>query len=172
MLGYTEYDTPGIQRVWALMNPPIYTNVPIVRLPAVNSPPPANDVADLMRQMIELQKEQLAALRGLLAYQDSVSRWRAFLNRWQIEFPTIGQTCKEVLPQVERAYLILLKELTDKLQEEQDTLEEDFALSEFLDRYGMRLSQLGTVMSHVAPLADAAPPPAPPPPPADHTSGS
>jgi len=154
------------------MNPPIYTTVPIVRLPAVNTPPIAPDVTDLLRQMIELQKEQLGALRGLLAYQDTIARWRAFLARWQNEFPDIGQSCKEVLPQVERAYLILLKEMTDKLQEERDSLEEEFALSEFLDRYGIRLGQLGTVMAHIAPLADAAPMPAPPAPPADQSSGS
>jgi hypothetical protein len=154
------------------MNPPIYTTVPIVRLPAVNTPPIAPDVTDLLRQMIELQKEQLGALRGLLAYQDTIARWRAFLGRWQNEFPDIGQSCKEVLPQVERAYLILLKEMTDKLQEERDSLEEEFALSEFLDRYGIRLGQLGTVMAHIAPLADAAPMPAPPAPPADQSSGS
>ena len=31
------------------------------------------------------------------------------------------------------------------------------ALQEFLDRYGMRLAQLGTILNLVAPLAEAAP---------------
>jgi hypothetical protein len=156
--------------VCRIMNAPIYTTVPIVRLPNTAAPPASSDISDLLRQMMELQKEQLSALRGLLAYQDSVARWRAFLTRWQGEFPTIGQSCKDVLPQVERAYLVLLNELTEKLTEEQDALENDFALSEFLDRYGIRLGQLGTVMAHIAPIADAAP--VPPPPSQDQPSGS
>ena len=34
-------------------------------------------------------------------------------------------------------------------------LDTDFALQDFLDRYGMRLGQLGTIINLVAPLAEA-----------------
>ena len=34
-------------------------------------------------------------------------------------------------------------------------LDNDFALQEFLDRYGMRLAQLGTILNLVAPLAES-----------------
>ena len=67
----------------------------------------------------------------------------------------IGAACKQVLPQLERAYLTLIRELTDKLASEPDALGDDFLLSEFLDRYGMRLGQLGNLLSQLAPLADA-----------------
>ena len=33
-------------------------------------------------------------------------------------------------------------------------IDNDFALQEFLDRYGMRLAQLGTILNLVAPLAE------------------
>ena len=80
---------------------------------------------------------------ALAAAQDGLARWRAFLTRWQTDFPDIGLTCKQVLPVVERAYLSLIKEMTDRLREEETGLEDEFALNEFLDRYGMRLNQLG-----------------------------
>ena len=39
--------------------------------------------------------------------------------------------------------------------EHETTLDTDFALQEFLDKYGMRLAQLGTILNLVAPLAEA-----------------
>ena len=118
-------------------------------------------VAMLMRQMFDVQKEQLAVLKTQQAAADSQGRWRNFLARWGDEFPNIGQHCKEVLPLVERAYLALIQELTDKLRDEDTEIGSEFGLGEFLDRYGMRLSQLGSVLSQLGPIADAAPPESP-----------
>ena len=51
-------------------------------------------------------------------------------------------------------------DLGAQLREEgDDALDTDFALQEFLDRYGTRLAQLGTILNLVAPLAEACPPP-------------
>jgi hypothetical protein len=115
--------------------------------------------------MIELQREQIALQRMQLAQNDATTRWKAFLSRWQEEFPDIGLACKQVLPAVERAYLTMMRELTDRVldggQDGSTGLETEFELAEFLDRYGVRLGQLGTVLSQLAPLADAAPAPAP-----------
>ena len=58
---------------------------------------------------------------------------------------------------VERAYLNLIRELTDKLREGGGDLDDEFVLGEFLDRYGMRLNQLGTILGQLGTLADAAP---------------
>jgi hypothetical protein len=44
-------------------------------------------------------------------------------------------------------------------QNDNGSLDNEFVLGEFLDRYGMRLSQLGTILSIVAFLAEAASPP-------------
>jgi len=94
------------------------------------------------------------------ANHDQVARWRAFLGRWQEEFPDVAPACKQVLPVIERAYLRLMQELTDKLRgEDADDLDNEFALAEFLDKYGVRLNQLAGVMSQLAPLSDACPPP-------------
>ena len=137
------------------MDSPIYVTPPTVRLPA--APAAGTEVADLLRQVLDVQREQLAVLRAQAAAQDAAARWRAFLARWHEEFPDVGTACKQVLPAVERAYLTLVKDLTDRVRDEDGGLDTDFALNEFLDRYGMRLGQLGAVLTQLGPLADAAP---------------
>lgn len=106
-----------------------------------------------------MQKEQLTQLRASAAAHDMGSRWRAFLNRWQEEFPDLPTACKKALPTLERTYGQLIADLAEHLcQNGHDALDTDFTLQEFLDRYGMRLAQLGTILNLVAPLAEAGSP--------------
>ena len=58
----------------------------------------------------------------------------------------------------------VIKELTNRLKpEDPDDLENEYTLNEFLDKYGIRLGQLATILSQVGPLAEAAPAPEAPP---------
>ena len=141
------------------MDPSIYVSSPSVTLPPSSAEPgpPRPDEADLLRQLLDVQREQLALAKAQVAAQDSGARWRAFLQRWQPDFPGVGQDCKDVLPVVERAYLTLVGELTERLKDEPDALDHEFGVSEFLDKYGVRLGQLGNVLGQLGPLADAAP---------------
>ena len=117
------------------------------------------EIGDLLRQILDAQREQVALLRALVAAQDASAKWRAFLARWSGDYPELGGACRKVLPDLERAYLGMLRELTERLRTEDPAdLSDDFVLNEFLDRYGMRFSQLATVMTQVGPLAEAAPP--------------
>jgi hypothetical protein len=119
----------------------------------------ANDLADVMRQMLEVQREQLHWLRHNSNAHDAGNRWRAVLSRWQNDFSNLPAACKRALPQLERAYIALIADLTDYLHEEGDeALGNEFALGEFLDRFGIRLNQLGAILSLVGPLADIAEP--------------
>jgi hypothetical protein len=144
------------------MNAPVYVLPPPLTVHALPEPP-TPETNELLRQLIALQQEQLATLKAgqqadqaHRAGQDAGARWRAFLARWDADFPGIGGACKQVLPQLERAYLSLIRDVTDKLLADPEALDDEFALSEFLDRYGMRLGQLGNVIGQLAPLADAA----------------
>jgi hypothetical protein len=130
-------------------------------VPAAEPPPaPPSETVDLLRQLVEVQREQLALARAAAAAHDAAARWRAFLSRWQKEFPTLGEDCRKALPILERTYGKLLADLSEQLRDEgAEALDTDFALQEFLDRYGMKLAQLGTILNMVAPLAEAGPPP-------------
>ncbi len=117
------------------------------------------EIADLLRQILEVQRDQLAYQRAAAQAHDMSARWRNFLARWQQEFPGLAEGCRKAFPALERSYGRLIAELTEQLNEDpDDPLQTDFALQEFLDRYGMRLAQLGTILNLVGPLADAAPP--------------
>lgn len=108
---------------------------------------------DLLRQILEVQKEHLAVTR---AVHDAISRWRAFLNRWHDDFPELPRSCRDVLPVLEKAYGGLIEDLAGHLRDQEtDGLGNEYALQEFLDRYGMRLAQVGTLLNLVGPLAEA-----------------
>jgi hypothetical protein len=137
---------------------------PSVRLPEIPSADQkAVETADLLRQLLDVQREQLHLSRALAANNCSVSRSRRFLEKWAGEFPEIGPRCKEVLPNIERFYLRLLDELTEKLtMDDLDDYESEYVLGEFLDKYGTRLNQLNTLINNLSPISDAVPPPPPP----------
>jgi hypothetical protein len=125
--------------------------------PAQPAPPGSlGETADLLRQILQVQREQLDLLRASTAAHDAGSRWRAFLARWREDFPELPEACRLALPILERAYGALMNELGEHLRQQgNDALDNDFSLQEFLDRFGMRLAQLGTLLNLVAPLADA-----------------
>jgi hypothetical protein len=123
--------------------------------------PPATNTADgqaaLLRELIDVQREQLAYLRAAHDVQNASARWQNFLARWSEEFPGVGDGCVKAFPLIERAFLRLLDDLTRRLTDEDaESIDDEFSLGEFLDRYGMRLSQLGNVLNVLGPLADAA----------------
>jgi hypothetical protein len=130
---------------------------PTAALP-VPPPAPAGDAsAGLLRELIDVQREQLAYVRAAHEAQHTSARWQAFLSRWREEFPGVGDACLKAFPVMERAFLRLLEEMSSRLTDEDaDQIDDEFALSEFLDRYGMRLSQLGNFLNVLGPLADAA----------------
>jgi hypothetical protein len=116
----------------------------------------ASETVDLLRQILELQREQVGLARAAAAAHDAGARWRAFLARWRQDFPELSEGCKEAMLGLEKAYGMLMTELVEQVRQDgKDALDTDFALQEFLDKYGMRLAQLGTILNLVAPLAEA-----------------
>jgi hypothetical protein len=139
------------------MNAPFFVSPPM----PVPMPEPAAgmaEVTDLLRQLLDVQREQVTLLRNQAAVQDQNAKWKAFLSKWSAEFPDVGGACKQSLPALERAFLSLIKDLTTRLKpDDPDDLENEYTLNEFLDKYGIRLGQLATILSQVGPLAEAAP---------------
>jgi hypothetical protein len=120
----------------------------------------AVETADLLRQLLDVQREQLHLARVAAMNNDGVARWRRFLDRHAEEFPDIAADCKAVLPTMERTYLRMIRELADRLaSDEPDDFDSEYLLGEFLDKYGLRLNQLGTIIGQLSPIADTVPPP-------------
>jgi hypothetical protein len=115
------------------------------------------EMSDLLRQCLEVQRDQLTQMKQTAAAQDGGARWRALMTRWREEFPEMPVGCKEALPILEKAYGSMVATLVAELQDQgPDALDSEFALQDFLDRYGMKLGQLGNILNVVGPLAEAA----------------
>lgn len=131
---------------------------------SVNSNPqppskPGEITAELLRQILDVQKAILAQMQTTAAAQDTSARWRGLLSRWSQDFPDLPQSCRHVLPTLERAYGTIIVSLVDELRENSaNHLENEFNLQDFLDRYGMRLGQMGNILNLVGPLAESAGP--------------
>jgi hypothetical protein len=140
----------------------IIVSSPHVRLPAPVPPSPTGEMADLLRQLIDLQRDHLAVVRQQQANQDEREKWKVFYGRFSSEFPDLPASCKAVLPLVERTYLGVMSELTERLSNESETdLTSEFTLQEILDRYAPRMMQLGNLLGQIGHLANLAPPPEP-----------
>ncbi|MCS6852741.1 MAG: hypothetical protein NZ700_16410 [Gemmataceae bacterium] len=117
---------------------------------------PVSETTELLKQILDVQREQLALMQASSAAHDHTQRWKAFLSRWHEDFPGLAAACKQVVPILERTYASLLADLVAHLREQgEGALDNEYTLAEFLDRYGMRLGQLGAVLGLVASLAEA-----------------
>jgi hypothetical protein len=120
------------------------------------SGPIGETVAYLLQQILDIQQKQLAQMQATAAAQDAGARWRNMVARWKEEFPGLTGSCKKVLPVLERAYGSIIVSLVEELEHnEQDALDNEFTLQDFIDRYGMRLGQLGNILNVVTPLAES-----------------
>jgi hypothetical protein len=118
----------------------------------------SHHLADLLRQLLDVQREHLNHSRAVAAAHDPALRWRALVSRWRKEFPELPEACRQALPALERAYATVIAQLVEELRQNgPDALDNDFSMQDFLDRYGMRLGQLGNILNLVGPLAEVGP---------------
>jgi hypothetical protein len=122
------------------------------------APPATETPAELLRQLLDVQREQLGVMQASATQAEGNSaRWQAFFGRWREDFPNLPASLREVLPSVERAYMRLMDEMVRHLKDEESaSLDDDFTLGEFLDRYAIRASQIGTILNMFGQMADAA----------------
>ena len=128
--------------------------------------PSGEMMTEILRQTLELQRQALSQLvqiqHELLmharhAAQENVLRWKNFLGRWNKEYPEFAEHCKQVYPVMDRAYVHMLANMTEDLVGQGDeALDNEFAVAEFLDKYGMRVGQFSHLLSILGPLAEAA----------------
>jgi len=153
------YNVPvplSVQNFGCTMNLPIYVAPPSFH--GQQLPPAPSEVPELLRQMIELQKLQIELHKQQLANADDRAKWANFYSRWSGEFPELPTSCKKILPALERSYLSFMQDVTERLADgDADVLDNEFAISEFLDRYGIRLAQLGGILNQFNNMAGLAP---------------
>ena len=139
---------------------------------STTAPPPRpqpvtpETIPDLLRQMLELQREGFQQMLNLQAEhlnhvrilaQENMARWRNLLAKRKEEHPEFGGLCQQAYPILEKAFVQLLETMArDAVDQGVETFDNEFAIQEFIDRYGMKVGQFSHLMSIVGPLSEAA----------------
>jgi transketolase len=128
--------------------------------------PTSESVPELLRQMMEMQREGFTQMLELqrehlnharTVAQENQARWRHLLARWEKDHPELADSCKTAYPRMEKSYAQLLANLVEEIAEAgDDALDTEFSVQEFLDRYGMKVGQLSHLLGIIGPLSEAA----------------
>ena len=123
-------------------------------------------VADLLRQLLDLEREGFQQMLNLQAEhlnhvramaQENLARWRSLLSKRKDEHPEFGDFCKKAYSVMETAFVQLLETMArDVAEQGEDGFDSEFAIQEFIDRYGMKVGQFSHLMSIIGPLSEAA----------------
>jgi multidrug efflux pump subunit AcrA (membrane-fusion protein) len=112
---------------------------------------------EIQRQQLDFQRQQLELAREAAQIsREQRARQIGELERWQAGHEGVIDHCKETLGKLEQVHAALMGELAEYVGEHHENLVEgDFALSDFVDRFGPRLAHLNTMLAVLRPLAAA-----------------
>ena len=112
---------------------------------------------DLQRQSLDLQRQQLELTREATQIgREQRARQYAELERWQHGHESVIEHCKESLSSLEQVHAALMGDLATYVSENHENLiDGEFALTDFVDRFGPRLAHLNTMLAVLRPLAAA-----------------
>jgi hypothetical protein len=116
-----------------------------------------NQSLEMQRQMMELQRQQLELAREVTQInREQRSRQMAELERWQSGHEEVLESCRESLANLEQVHAALMGELAAYVKDNyENLLDGEFALTDFVDRFGPRLAHLNTMLAVLRPLAAA-----------------
>lgn len=112
---------------------------------------------EIQRQSLEVQRQQLELAReAAQVNREQRTRQVAELERWQTGHEAVLDHCKETLGNLEQVHAALMGEMANHVSENHENLVDgEFALTDFVDRFGPRLAHLNTMLAVLRPLAAA-----------------
>jgi hypothetical protein len=110
---------------------------------------------NLQTQILDVQRQQLELAREAAQIsREQRARQLAELERWQSGHEHVLESCRESLINLEQVHAALMGELADYVSENHENLiDGEFALTDFVDRFGPRLAHLNTMLAVLRPLA-------------------
>ena len=101
-------------------------------------------LAEAVLQMVSLQEQTLSAIQELTEEINASSRRRAGeLEAWKCQNVELADGCKQALEKLSDVQKAYLWKIIEEVKEDEETLmESDFAVNEFLDRFGPRLAHM------------------------------
>src|SRR5436190_485246 len=106
------------------------------------------ELAVILREMLAVQQKQNSLLEDLIQQVNAGQRQRVSeLNAWKQANPALAKQCRTAAEALSRVQTEYLKSISDEVVFSEDNmLEGDFMLNEFVDRYGPRLAHLNGVL--------------------------
>jgi hypothetical protein len=120
-----------------------------------------DEMTRLLRDMVALQKKSCDLLMELLAQVSQQQRQRnAELKAWREANPELAVSCRQAAESLAKVHTEFLAGVArEAFENAEDYADSDYALGEFIDRYGPRLAHFNGVLQLFGQLA--APPPQP-----------
>jgi hypothetical protein len=138
--------------------PPLFTQVDISAGTVAQSGPVATgDVAEtngLLRELVALQRQQCHLLTELLGQVSLQQRQRtAELKAWKEANPDLAHSCRRAAESLSKVHTEFLSSLAQEAADNaEDFSDSEYALGEFIDRYGPRLAHFNGVLQLFAQL--------------------
>lgn len=113
----------------------------------------------LLHQVVAGQQKQNQLLEQLVHATVSVQKQRATeLQQWKDANPRLAKACRRAAEMLSRVQTDFLENVTNEIDvNEEDLLESDYMLNEFVDRVGPRLAHLNGVLQVLAQLGSGVP---------------
>ncbi len=112
---------------------------------------------EVQKQILQNQAQQLELTREAthIAREQRV-RQIAELERWQAGHESVLDQARESLGQLEQVHAALMGELVNHVSDNYENLVDgEFALTDFVDKFGPRLAHLNTMLAVLRPLTIA-----------------
>jgi hypothetical protein len=139
--------------------PPVFTQLDISASsvasgsnPALNADP--NETNRLLRDMIALQMKSCELLAELVNQVSLQQRQRvAELKAWKEANPELAASCRQAAESLSKVHTEFLAGIArDAAENAEDFTDSEYALGEFIDRYGPRLAHFNGVLQLFAQL--------------------
>ncbi len=120
---------------------------------------PAEATIALLHQVVAGQQRQNQLLEQLVQATVSVQKQRASeLEQWKEANPRLARSCRRAAESLSRVQTEFLETLTEEIDENEENLVEgEYMLNEFVDRFGPRLAHLNGVLQVLAQLGSGVP---------------
>lgn len=138
--------------------PPLFTQVDIsAGTIAPTGPTGTGDAGEtnrLLRDLVALQHKQCDLLTELLGQVSLQQRQRtAELKAWKEANPELASSCRRAAESLSKVHTEFLSSLAQEAADNaEDFSDSDYALGEFIDRYGPRLAHFNGVLQLFAQL--------------------
>jgi hypothetical protein len=142
--------------------PPVFTQLDISAGTVPPTAPPALDASDtgkLLRDLVILQQRSCELLAELVNQVSLQQRQRtAELKAWKEANPQLAKSCRQAAEALTKVHAEFLSGIAREAADNADDFaDSEYALGEFIDRYGPRLAHFNGVLQLFAQLGAPVP---------------